>query len=53
LKGATLGRIAISVVNLLPTDDAARPNVQVQIAEGHEVCSGQLAPFAEAPVETP
>jgi hypothetical protein len=49
LRGPTLGRIAFSVISLLPTDDPAHPNVQVQIAEGHEVCAGQLAPFAEAP----
>jgi hypothetical protein len=53
LKGPALGRVAFSVISVLPTDDAAHPNVQVQIAEGHEVCLGQLVPFAQAPVETP
>ena len=49
LAGATLGRIAFSVVSVVPMDDPSHPNVQVQIGEGHEVCAGQLAPFAEAP----
>jgi len=49
LAGPTLGRVAFTVVSIVPTDDAAHPNVQVQIGEGHEVCAGQLAPFAEAP----
>jgi hypothetical protein len=49
LKGATLGRIAFSVVSVLPTDDSAHPNVQVQIAEGHEVCASELTPFVNAP----
>jgi molybdopterin-binding protein len=49
LKGRTLGRVAFKVVSVIPTDDPAHPNVQVQIAEGHEVCAGVLAPFAEAP----
>jgi molybdopterin-binding protein len=49
LKGPTLGRIAFTVVGVLPGSVAAFPNVQVQIAEGHEVCSGALVPFADAP----
>jgi hypothetical protein len=51
LKGSTLGRIAFKIVSVLPTDDPARPNVQVEIAEGHEVCAGDLAAFSEAPDE--
>src|SRR5262249_41616905 len=49
LKGETLGRIAFTVVSILPTDDPAHPNVQVQIAEGHEVCAGDLSAFSDAP----
>jgi hypothetical protein len=49
LRGATLGRVAFTIVSLLPTDDPAFPNVQVQIVEGHEACSEQLVAFSEAP----
>ena len=49
LQGPTLGRIAFMVVSVLPTDDPAHPNVQVQIAEGHEVCAGDIAAFSDAP----
>lgn len=49
LKGASLGIAAFTVVATIPTDDADRPNVQVQIAEGHKVCTGQLVPFSAAP----
>jgi hypothetical protein len=47
LQGPTLGRIAFTVVSLAPTDDPAHPSVQVQVAEGHEVCSGRLAPYPD------
>ena len=50
LQGATLGRIAFTIVSLAPTDDPDHPNVQVQIAEGHETCAGALAAFAAAPI---
>jgi hypothetical protein len=51
LKGENFGVIAFKVLTLLPADDGAFPNVQVQVLDGHEVCSGTLAPFADAPNE--
>jgi hypothetical protein len=48
LSGPTLGRIAFKVVSVIPVDGAA-PNVQVEILEGHEVCSEGVVPFVEAP----
>jgi hypothetical protein len=53
LKGATFGRIAFTVVALVPTDDPAHPNLQVQIAEGHEACAGQLTALSDAPEVLP
>jgi hypothetical protein len=48
LQGPTLGRVAFSVVSLVPTDDADHPQVQVQIADWSQTC-GSLQPFANAP----
>jgi hypothetical protein len=49
LQGPTLGRIAFSVVSLVPADDQSHPQVQVQIADWSESCGGNIAPFADAP----
>jgi hypothetical protein len=48
LAGPTLGRVAFKLVSVIPVDGAA-PNVQVEILEGHEVCSEGVVPFGEAP----
>ena len=49
LQGPTLGRIAFSIVSLVPADDQSHPNVQVQIADWSDSCGGDMAPFVDAP----
>jgi hypothetical protein len=48
LQGPTLGRVAFSIVSLVPADDPEHPQVQVQIADWSQSC-GDLVPFADAP----
>ena len=49
LQGPTLGRIAFSIVSLVPADDPSHPQAQVQIADWSQSCGGELVPFADAP----
>ena len=49
LQGPTLGRIAFSIVSLMPGDDQSHPQLQVQIADWSQSCGGDLVPFADAP----
>ena len=49
LQGPTLGRIAFSIVSLVPADDPAHPQIQVQIADWSQSCGGDMVPFADAP----
>jgi hypothetical protein len=49
LQGPTLGRMAFSIVSLVPADDLSHPQVQVQIADWSQSCGGDMVPFADAP----
>jgi len=48
----THGALGLKILALLPGGDAAFPNVQVEIGDAHEVCSGALVPFVDAPIES-